>query len=139
MSYKAKKQASSASFTMSRWYEKISTMKPSVFVVSLVAVAAAIFLFSGGLYTIIVKPLPALYFGGRFYFLYPELGSQFVFDTVVAATLYVLGFIGMIAIYQSTKHAYNPRQAYMMLVIGVTLLLLAYIFLEDLIFLKLSS
>ncbi len=53
--------------------------------------------------------------------------------------LYAIGFAGLLAVYQSTKYAYKPRQAYMMLVIGVTLLLLAYIFLEDAIQIKLGS
>ncbi len=52
--------------------------------------------------------------------------------------LYGIGFAGLLAVYQSTKYAYKPRQAYMMLVIGVTLLLLAYIFLEDAIQIKLG-
>jgi len=44
--------------------------------------------------------------------------------------LYGFGFLGLFTIYQSTKSAYNPRQAYMMLIIGVTFLLISYIFLE---------
>jgi membrane-bound ClpP family serine protease len=97
-----------------------------------------VFLFGGGLYTIILQPLPSAYVSGRFYFLYPDLSSQFISDTVIAAMLYVIGFIGILAIYQSTKYAYKPRQAYMMLVIGLALLLMAYIFLEDSILIKLS-
>ena len=91
------------------------------------------------MYTIITQPLPAIYYGQRFYFLYPELSSQFISDTVIAAMLYAIGFIGLLAIYQSTKYAYKPRQAYIMLVVGVTLLLLAYIFLEDSILIKLGG
>jgi hypothetical protein len=53
--------------------------------------------------------------------------------------LYAVGFIGLLAIYQSTKYAYKPRQAYIMLVVGVTLLLLAYIFLEDAILVKIHG
>jgi hypothetical protein len=136
MSKKVKKQTSSMSFSLSRWFRNISTAKPSAFIVSTVVIASALFLFSGGLYTLIVQPLPAVYYGQRFYFIYPEIGSQFISDTVIAATLYVIGFVGVLAIYQSTKYAYKPRQAYMMLVIGVTLLLMAYIFLEDLIKIK---
>jgi hypothetical protein len=98
-----------------------------------------VFLFGGGLYTIILQPLPSAYYNNRFYFLYPDLSYQFVADTVIAAMLYVIGFIGMLTIYQSTKYAYKPRQAYMMLVIGLALLLMAYIFLEDSILIKLSG
>jgi hypothetical protein len=53
--------------------------------------------------------------------------------------LYALGFMGLISIYQSSKSAYKPRQAYMLLVIGVALLLLSYIFLEGSILYKLNQ
>jgi len=138
MSKKVKKQTSSMSFSLSRWFRKISTAKPSTFFVSIIVIASAVFLFGGGLYTIILQPLPSAYVSGRFYFLYPDLSGQFISDTVIAAMLYVIGFIGILAIYQSTKYAYKPRQAYMMLVIGLALLLMAYIFLEDSILIKLS-
>jgi hypothetical protein len=138
MSKKVKKQTSSMSFSLSRWFRKISTAQPSIFIVSIIVIASAVFLFGGGLYTIIVQPLPSAYYSGRFYFLYPDLGLQFISDTVIATLLYAIGFIGILAVYQSTKYAYKPRQAYMMLVVGVTLLLLAYIFLEDSILIKLG-
>ncbi len=139
MSDKLKKRASSLSFSLSRLFNRISTAKPSTFLITAVVIAYAAFLFGGGLYTIITQPLPSAYYGGRFYFLYPELGSQFVSDTVIAVTLYVIGFIGLLAIYQSTKYVYKPRQAYMMLVIGVALLLIAYAFLEGSIQIKLGK
>jgi hypothetical protein len=139
MSKKVKKRASSMSFSLSRWFSKISTAKPSSFVISIIVIAYAIFLFSGGLYTIISSPLPAFYTGRGFIFLYPDLGQQFISDSVIAVMLYAMGFVGLLAVYQSTKYAYKPRQAYMMLVIGVTLLLLAYIFLEDAILIKLGG
>ena len=139
MAKKLKRRTSSTSFSLSRWFSKISTTKPSSLVLSLIVAAYAIFLFSGGLYTIISSPLPAFYTGKGFIFIYPELGRQFISDTVIAAMLYALGFAGLLAIYQSTKYAYKPRQAYMMLIIGVSLLLLAYIFLEDAILIKIGS
>ena len=139
MSQKIKKRTSSMSFSMSRWFRRISTSKPSTFIISAVMISYAIFLFGGGLFTIITQPLPAVYYNSRFYFLYPDLSSQFISDTVISAMLYAVGFIGLLAIYQSTKYAYKPRQAYIMLVVGVTLLLLAYIFLEDSILIKLRG
>ena len=138
MSKKVKKSASSMSFSLSRWFRRISTARPSSFAITIIVIAYAVFLFGGGLYTIITQPLPAVYYGKSFLFIYPELGSQFVSDTVIAVMLYAIGFVGLLAVYQSTKYAYKPRQAYMMLVIGVTLLLLAYIFLEDAILIKLG-
>ena len=139
MSDKVKKQASSLSFSLSKWFKRISTMKPSTFIVSTVVIGAVVFLFSGGLYDIIVQPLVAFYNGQRFYFLYPEISSQFIFDTVVAAILYIVGFIGLMSIYQSSRHAYNSRQAYMTMIIGATLLLIAYVFLEYFVHMKLAG
>jgi hypothetical protein len=139
MSQKIKKRTSSMSFSMSRWFRRISTAKPSTFIITAVLISYTIFLFGGGLFTLITQPLPAVYYNSRFYFLYPDLSSQFISDTVISAMLYAVGFIGLLAIYQSTKYAYKPRQAYIMLVVGVTLLLLAYIFLEDAILVKIHG
>jgi len=123
---------------MNRLYRAITTARPSSFVVGVLAVSVAVFFFGGGLYDLIMKPLPAVYYGGRFLFLYPQLTEQFISDSIVAMTIYALGIIGMIAVYQSTKYVYKPRQAYMMLIIGFVLVFMAYIFLEETIRIKLG-
>lgn len=139
MSSKIKKSSSSVSFSLSRWFRRISAGASSTLIITAVGISYAMFIFGGGLYTLITHPLPSAYVNGRFYFLYPSISSQFTSDTVVSVILYALGFIGLLMIYQSTKSAYKPRQAYMMLVIGVTFLLLAYIFLEGAIAFKASG
>jgi len=139
MSKKIKRKASSVSFFMSKLYEKILKTKPSAFLTSVIVIAVAIFLFSGGLYNLAVRPLPSFYsreFG--FLFLYPRLSEQFMADSLISAILYVLGVVGVIMMYQSTKYAYKPRQAYMMFLVGVGLLLLAYIYLEATIRIKMG-
>jgi hypothetical protein len=132
MTSKIKKSSSNMSFSLSRWFRRISTNAPSAFIVTAVGISYAIFLFGGGLYTLINQPLTSFYNSntGQFFFLYPDISSQFVSDTLISITLYALGFMGLLAIYQSSKSAYKPRQAYMLLIIGVALLLLAYVFLE---------
>jgi hypothetical protein len=130
MTTKLKKSSSSMSFSLSRWFRKISTNAPTAFLVMAVGISYAIFLFGGGLYTLINHPSPSAYVNNQFYFLYPDLSSQFISDTLISVILYALGFVGLLAIYQSSKSAYKPRQAYMLLIIGVTLLLLSYVFLE---------
>ena len=135
-----KKTSSTMPFSLSRLFEKISTTKPSSLAISIIILGYAIFLFGGGLFTIISSPLPSYYIeGSGFLFIYPELSQQFVSDTIIAVMLYAIGFVGLLTVYQSTKYAYKPRQAYMMLIIGIALLLLAYIFLEDAILIKTSS
>jgi hypothetical protein len=138
MSRSVKKRVSSLSFSLNRLYQTISTSSPSNLIFPIVAIAIAVFLFGGGLYDLIMKPLPAVYYEGRFLFLYPQLSEQFISDSIVAWSVYSLGIVGLIAVYQSTKYVYKPRQAYMMLMVGVILLLIAYIFLEEAIWIKLG-
>lgn len=134
MTTKLKKSSSSLSFSLSRWFRKISTNAPTAFIVTVVGLAYVVFLFGGGLYTLIgpdaASHQPSAYVNGQFYFLYPDISHQFISDTVISVILYAMGFVGLLAIYQSSKSAYKPRQAYMLLIIGVSLLLLAYVFLE---------
>jgi hypothetical protein len=139
MSRTVKKGITSLSYSLNRIYKRISTAKPSTIVLSTIAVAIAVFLFSGGLYDIIMKPYPAVYYSGRFIFLYPQLSEQFISDSLVAMILYGLGIVGLLTMYQSTKYAYKPRQAYMMFLMGVVLIFLAYILLEATIELKVSG
>ena len=130
MTTKLKKSSSNISFSLSRWFRKISTNAPTAFLVTAVGISYVIFLFGGGLYTLINHPSPSAYVNNQFYFLYPDISSQFISDTLISVTLYVLGFMGLLSIYQSSKSAYKPRQAYMLLVVGVALLLLSFVFLE---------
>ncbi|XES76492.1 MAG: hypothetical protein ACBZ72_09940 [Candidatus Bathyarchaeia archaeon] len=139
MSDKAKKQASELSFSISKWFSKISTMKPSSVLMTVLVMGVALFLLGGGVYDIINQPYPAIYYNSRFYFLYPSLGEQFLFDTVISVILYLLGAVGLLVIYQSSKQAHNPRQAYMTMLIGIALVTLAYIFIEYFIHLKLTG
>jgi hypothetical protein len=139
MSQKMKKTATSASFSMNKLYRRLSTAKPSTLVISIIAIAVAIFFFGGGLYDVIVQPYPAVYYGGRFLFLYPQLSEQFISDSIVSMILYSLGIVGLITIYQSTKYAYKPRQAYLMFLVGLVLVFLTYIILEVTIQIKLNG
>lgn len=140
MSRRASKGVSSLSFSLSRLYRKVSTAKPSTLILAVIAIGIAVFLFGGGLYDIIMKPLPSVYTQSRgFLFLYPQLSEQFISDSIIASTLYVLGIIGLLAIYQSTKYAYRPRQAYMMFIVGALLLFMAYVVLEATIHIKISG
>jgi hypothetical protein len=130
MSSKLKKRSSDVSFGLSRWFRRIHTTTPSALVLTIAGIAYCVFLFGGGLYTLITHPASAYVGQTQILFLYPNISGQFVSDTIIACILYAFGFIGLLAIYQSTKSAYKPRQAYMLLVIGATFLILSYIFLE---------
>ena len=130
MARKVKRTATSLSYSLQKLYQKISSAKPSTLALAVIAMAVAIFLYGGGLHLIIVKPLPAVYYGGRFLFVYPQLSEQWVSDSIIAMILFSMGTAGTMLIYQSTKYAYKPRQAYLVFIIGVVLLFVAYIALE---------
>ena len=130
VSSKIKKRSSDVSFSLSRWFRRVSTTTPTALILTIVGVAYSVFLLAGGLYTLITKPIPAYVGQTQIIFLYPGISGQFVSDTIIAGILYAFGFAGLFAIYQSTKSAYKPRQAYMLLIVGVAFLLLSYILLE---------
>ena len=130
MARKAKKTVSSMSYSLQRLQRRISTVKPSNFVLAWIAIAFVVFLFGGGMYSLIVKPYTAVYYGGRFLFVYPQLSEQFISDSIIAMILFSMGIIGLATMYQSTKYAYKPRQAYMMFLVGVALLIIAYVSIE---------
>jgi len=132
MSGKIKKTSENMSFSLSRWFRRASTNAPTTFLITVLALGYTLFLFGGGLFTLINHPLPA-YIGNNgntILFLAPGISNQFGADTFISMILYALGFVGLLAIYQSSKSAYKPRQAYMLLIIGITFLLLSYLFLE---------
>lgn len=139
MARKVKRGVSSLSYSINRLYKRISTMKPSTLVLSAIAIAIAVFLFGGGLYDLIMKPYASVYYGGRWLFVYPQLSEQFITDSLIAMILYSLGIVGLIVIYQSTKYAFKPRQAYMLFLAGIILIFIAYIYLEITIQIKLAG
>jgi len=139
MSRTLKKRVSSFSFSMNKLYRTITNAKPSSFMFPALVTAFAIFIFAGGVYDLIQRPLAAVYYNNAFLFLNPYLTEQFISDSIVAAITYSLGVIGLLVIYQSTRYVYKPRQAYMMLILGLAMVLMAYVFLEATIHVKLSG
>ncbi len=138
MSKRVKKQASSVSFSLSRWFRNISSSKPSSEALIVAVIAFTAFLLGGGLDTITTQPPITVYTGTRFFFIYPDMSLQLGMDTVFSGLLYAAGLIGLLLIYRSTKSAYKPRQAYMTLIIGVALFILAYMLIEWSILFKLN-
>jgi hypothetical protein len=139
MSRAVKRRVSSLSFSVNKFYRTITNAKPSNLLIPAVSIAFALFLFAGGVYDVIQKPLAAVFYNNQFLFLNPYLTEQFVSDSILAGIIYSLGVIGLIVTYQSTRSVYKPRQAYLMLIIGLSLALMAYIFLSITIQVKLSG
>ncbi|NIW16434.1 hypothetical protein GWM83_01875, partial [Candidatus Bathyarchaeota archaeon] len=92
----------------------------------------SIFLLGGGLYDLLEKPLvAAIAAGGRIIFYYPYgTGEQFLAESLFVMIVYALAAVGLLLAYESTKYAYRPRQAFMLLVVGFTFVFAAYICVE---------
>jgi hypothetical protein len=144
MSKRVKKGSSDMSYGVGRWFRKLSESRPSTTVLAIAVVAGCLFLLGGGIYQATAQTPITIYYGGKFYFVYTSdlggngLDGQLGMDTVISAMLYAFGIIGLILMYQSTKSAYKPRQAYISLIVGVSLLAFAYIFLETVVQIKLG-
>ena len=135
-----RRKLASLGFYIRRYYGRIVTAKPSMLVIAVVAVAFSIFLLGGGVYNILEKSPMAFPLRERWIFYYPyTVHEQFVLDSLIAMLLYVLGATGLWLTYQSTKYAYKPRQAFIFLLIGATLIVIAYLYIEYVIWLKLSA
>jgi hypothetical protein len=136
MTKRVKRQSSSVPFSLSRWFRRISSTKPSSAIFTVAVIALTAFLLGGGLYQITAGTPLVFYDGSKFHYVYDSalggsgLDGQLGMDTVFSATLYAFGLIGFLLMYQSTKNAYKPRQAYMTLIVGASLIAFAYIFLE---------
>lgn len=125
------KKKSSLAFSLQKTYEKILNFKPSFFIIGLLAVAASIFLFAGGIYNLLMKPIVAIVAGGSIISFYPYgITEQLLLESILVMIFYTLGFAGLLISYRSTKHASNPREAYRFLLVGVVLFVIAYILLE---------
>jgi len=126
-----RKQAASLSYFIQKTYWKIVTIKPSILLIAITVTAASIFFLGGGVYDLLEQPAFAVFIQGRPYFAYPySLSEQFLGESMFVMILYGLGTAGLLVTYQSTKYAYRPRQAFMLLLMGVLVMIIAYIFVE---------
>ena len=126
------RRLSSLVYYLQKLYWKIMTAKPSLLLIAAIAVAASIFLLGGGLYDFLEKPLVAAFAaGGRIIFYYPYgINEQFVAESVFVMIIYAIAVMGLLLTYESTKYAFRPRQAFMLLLIGCTFIFVAYICIE---------
>lgn len=127
----ANKQISSLSFRLQKFYERITNFKPSLLLVGVTTVAISIFLLGGGIYDLLSQPQSALFYGNRILVFYPSLSEQFLVGSLLIMIFGAIGFAGFIIAYRSTKYAYNPRQAYRFLLVGVVLLIISYVLIEN--------
>jgi hypothetical protein len=104
-----------------------------LWIIAVIAVGVSLFLFAGGVYDLLIQPIVAIVGStGRIISFYPYgITDQLLLESIIIMIFYAMGVAGFIIAYRSTKHASNPRQAYRFLLVGVALLLIAYVLLEQ--------
>ncbi|WP_455367835.1 hypothetical protein [[Eubacterium] cellulosolvens] len=104
----------------SRYISKISILLYAIVVIF------TVFVISGGVYNVLERPLAILPRGSGWTFIYRgSIHLQTLNESIVAAIIYILGIFGLYLILRSTKLVYRPRQAYMMLMIGLLVTLIS--------------
>ena len=135
LSRRAKRSASSISYYLQKFYWALTTFRPSTTILAALAIAASIFLLGGGIYDLLEQPIIAFVSGGRVIPYYPQaLNEQLLGESIASMILYSLGVMGLLLIYQSTRYAYNPREAYTTFIIGLVLLLVGWAIVEYFLF-----
>jgi len=116
------------SFRIFRTVSTTRRMKPSTTLSILVVLAFVGFVLAGGIYDILEHPISLLPTStGYSVLISGTLGQQTLNESLIAAFLYMLGLGGLYMLLRSTRYAYRPRNAYLLLIIGtITVLIVAY-------------
>jgi len=97
--------------------------------VALIAVIAFVgFILAGGIYDLLAHPISLLPTPtGYSVLIQGTLGQQTLNESLIAGFLYMLGLGGLYMLLRSTRFAYRPRNAYLLLILG-TLTVLVVVF-----------
>ena len=105
-------------------------LKGSWTILFIVVIGLATFFLAGGVYDLLEKPVSLLPRASEqgYTFIYPGgLGDQTLNESILSAVLYLIGLSGFYMLFRSTRFAYRPRNAYILLIIGfVTTVIVMY-------------
>jgi len=99
---------------------RVPQLQPSTAVLLVLLIGFSIFILGGGIYDIMERPSHALFF-------YPGMSDQFLNESLIFMLFLVMGMIGGLLAYRSTRYTYRPREAKMVLLIGLALLVVAFL------------
>jgi len=108
----------------------ISLGRPSPIILVFIMTAVMLLLFAGGVYDIMIQPLVLVPTPSSPIFYYYGLGEQSWSESFVAILLFAIGSAGGFLSYRSTLYAYKPREAAMLLAVGIIMMFLAFVGLE---------
>jgi hypothetical protein len=102
--------------------------KPSTTVLLILILGFVGFILAGGIYDILERPISLLpTTSGYSVLIKGTLGQQTLNESLIAAFLYMLGLGGLYMLLRSTRFAYRPRNAYLLLILGtITVLMVVF-------------
>ena len=118
-------------------YKTLVKLRVPTVLVAVILAGLSIFLLGGGVYDITQNPIAIIPLRGRIITVYPYyIHEQTLTASVGIMILYAIGTAGLIILYESTKYIRNPRQASLMIIVGLTLLVLTFIAAESILYVK---
>lgn len=136
----AKRRSSWLYRRFQKLYSRVSAFKPSYRTYILISIGATIFLLGGGVYDILLAMNPPEYLPYPYWifwptqtgivFFRPGLQEELLGGSIIIMLLYALGTGGLLLIYRSTKYLRSPRQAAILLSIGLVFTLVAFALVE---------
>lgn len=101
-------------------------IKPSTTLLVFAMMFFVVFILAGGVFDILETPLALLPKGSGWTFVYKgSISIQTLNESILAGLLYFLGVLGLYLLLRSTRQVYNPRQAYITLILGLMVTLIA--------------
>ncbi len=115
-------------------------LKPPEYIWIATLVIVTVFLFGGGVYDFVERNIPMIVPGPGeqqwAFFIRYNLAGQTLSESVYSMIFYIIGIVGFYLLFRSTRQAYRRRQAWISLLIGIAMILIAFIGCEALLALK---
>ena len=106
-------------------------INPSNPLLIIILVAIAIFILGGGVYDWMENPISVLPTPSNPYFYYPGITDQTLTESELFIVFLIIGAAGGLVTFRSTRHAYRPREAQMLLLIGLAMIVVAFLGCEN--------
>ena len=115
-------------------------MKPSTTLSLIIVLGFVGFILAGGIYDILERPISLLpTAGGYSPVIRGTLGQQTLNESLIAGFLYMLGLAGLYMLLRSTRFAYRPRNAYILLILGTLTVMIVVLYSNTLITSKIGG
>jgi hypothetical protein len=108
---------------------RVTQFQPSTAVIMILLISFSVFVLGGGVYDIMEQPSYEIFF-------FPGMGGQSFNESIIFMLFLVMGMIGGLLAFRSTRYTYRPREAKMFLLIGLALLVVSFLGTETILSLK---